>query len=237
MLSMVDLGPPPCRILMVDDHMMFLQAVRSLMQDKLPGVEIDVAETFAEAVAAVGRVRHELVLLDWHLADIHGTRTIELLQEAGCRSRIVYLSGDVSAENIQKGLDAGAVGFIPKTYRFELLIAALGLVLQGGVFLPPEVLGHPQRAAGAHAPAAPPAPPSDAVALVDLETRFPSLTSRQLDVFRAAAKGLSNKLIARELGIAESTVKTHLSVVFAELGVSNRTQAVLQASKEGFRVV
>jgi DNA-binding NarL/FixJ family response regulator len=73
-------------------------------------------------------------------------------------------------------------------------------------------------------------------ALVDIESRFANLTTRQVEVYRAVARGLPNKLIARELGITESTVKTHLSAVYAVLGVNNRTQATFQASREGFRV-
>jgi DNA-binding NarL/FixJ family response regulator len=231
---------------------MFLQSVRSMLLDAVPSLDIDVAATLREALEAASLGCHDLVLLDWHLPDAEGADAVRRLQSAGCVARIVVLSGDASADHITKALGAGAAGFIPKTYSFELLIAALGLVLQGGVFLPPEVLGHalppmpaPRASAGpeaelpggayaqAAAPTAAVAPP---YTLVDLQTRFPSLTTRQLDVYRAATRGLSNKLIARELGIAESTVKTHLSVVFAELGVSNRTQAVLQASREAFRV-
>jgi DNA-binding NarL/FixJ family response regulator len=73
-------------------------------------------------------------------------------------------------------------------------------------------------------------------ALIDIESRFANLTARQAEVYRAVARGLPNKLIARELGITESTVKTHLSAVYAVLGVNNRTQAAFQASREGFRV-
>lgn len=259
MTSMVDWHAMPRRVLFVDDHVMFLQAVRSLLQDAVPNLAVDVVATLQDALAAVNLAHHDLVLLDWHLPDASGADSVRSLQAAGCTARIVVLSGDASTEHIHQALVAGAAGFIPKTYTFELLVAALGLVLQGGVFLPPEILGHALPADGlARRPPLPRAPAEidaarpatnrpDALEdgamvaatgrpLVDLETRFPSLTTRQLDVYRAAARGLSNKLIARELGIAESTVKTHLSVVFAELGVSNRTQAVLQASREGFRV-
>jgi len=254
MTSVFDWHAMPRRVLLVDDHVMFLQAVRSLLQDAVPNLDIDVVATLQDALDAVNLARHDLVLLDWHLPDATGADSVRRLQSAGCVARIVVLSGDASTEHIHQALAAGAAGFIPKSYSFELLVAALGLVLQGGVFLPPEILGHAlpadalarrpplAQAATAVGEARPVAPDGAAMAaatgrpLVDLETRFPSLTTRQLDVYRAAARGLSNKLIARELGIAESTVKTHLSVVFAELGVSNRTQAVLQASREGFRV-
>ena len=72
-------------------------------------------------------------------------------------------------------------------------------------------------------------------ALVHTESRLAVLTARQAEVYRAVARGLPNKLIARELGITEATVKSHLSAVYAVLGVNNRTQAAFQASREGFR--
>jgi DNA-binding NarL/FixJ family response regulator len=259
MMQMVDWRATPRHLLMVDDHVMFLQAAQRLLQDQAPRLSIDIVATLAEAIDAVTRARPDLILLDWHLPDADGAAAIARLREClahGPMPRIVVLSGDASAAHIHEALARGAAGFIPKSYRFEWLISALGLVLEGGVFLPPEVLGHAlpamasappptSGASGTAAPAAPPMPSPDATAtaglprvpqLVDLETRFDSLTRRELDVYRAMARGLSNKLIARELNIEESTVKTHLSRVYAELGVSNRTQAVLLASREGFRV-
>jgi len=140
----------------------------------------------------------------------------------GCAARIVVLSGETSTALIRRTVELGAAGFIPKTYSSEMLVSALDKVLGGRVFLPAEGL------------------PTAVVprAQTDLEhdPRFAGLTSRQIDVYRAAARGLPNKLIARELGIAESTVKTHLSAVFAQLGVRNRTEAAFQASRDGLRI-
>ncbi|UUX95778.1 response regulator [Aquabacterium sp. J223] len=258
MSNLVDWGSKLQRVLMVDDHVMILQAIRSSLLESAPGLEIDMASSFGKALQAVGEKTYELVILDWHLPDGKGVDTVRQLHDSGCTARVVILSGDASTERILLALQAGAAGFIPKTYDMALLAAALGVVIHGGVFLPPEVLGHAGRlpaATDARAigdPIANPLKQADpqhasakrgasatepaAAALVELDARFPSLTGRQLAVFRAAMRGLSNKLIARELGIAESTVKTHLSAVFASLNVSNRTQAVLLASREGFRV-
>ena len=104
-------------------------------------------------------------------------------------------------------------------------MGALELVLDGGIFLPPEVPGDGQGRGHSHAHP-----------LIDAEQRIGELTPRQIDVYRAAARGLPNKLIGRELGIAESTVKTHLQAVYAVLGVRNRTEAAWQASREGIRI-
>jgi DNA-binding NarL/FixJ family response regulator len=104
-----------------------------------------------------------------------------------------------------------------------MMVAALRHVLAGRIFLPLETLN-----------AAPP----------DMENRpgtgsdprLAGLTARQMDVYRAAARGLPNKLIARQLNIAESTVKAHLTAVYTALGVRNRTEAAYQASREGVRI-
>ncbi len=136
------------------------------------------------------------------------------------------LSGDTSAELIRRAVELGAAGFIPKRYSSEAMLAALDLVLAGGIYLPAEVL----RQAGWAVPRR-----TDS-RVIGIEERFSQLTPRQVEVYRAATRGLPNKLIARELGIAESTVKTHLSAVYEVLGVRNRTEAAYQASVEGFRV-
>ena len=103
------------------------------------------------------------------------------------------------------------------------MIAALGQVLAGRIFLPAQSLS--DDAAGATRPAS-----------IEADPRFAGLTARQIEVYLDAARGLPNKLIARRLGIAESTVKTHLTAVFAALGVRNRTEAAYQASREGLRI-
>ena len=108
------------------------------------------------------------------------------------------------------------------------MLSALDVVLKGGIFLPAEAVATPiapQASTGR--------PPADTA---ELQRRLAELTPRQLDAYRAAARGLPNKLIARELGVAESTVKTHLAAVYSVLGVHNRTQAAYQASRGGIRV-
>jgi DNA-binding NarL/FixJ family response regulator len=211
------------RVLMVDDHVMFLQGLKNLLSLLAPALSIDTADALSQALQRAGLADYELVLLDWHLADAEGEQAISRLRDVGCTARIVVLSGETRAALIRNAIELGAAGFIPKTYSSERMLSALQVVLEGGIYLPAEVL----REAAGDAGAAPPAAPRE---------RLAELTPRQLDVYRAAARGLPNKLIARELNIAESTVKTHLSAVYAALGVANRTQAAYQASREGIRV-
>jgi len=210
-------------VLMIDDHVMFLQGMKNLLSVLVPQLRIETTGEMSNAVKLLELAEFDLVLLDWHLADCDGEESIRRLRDAGCMARIVVLSGETNAALIRNSVELGAAGFIPKKYSSEMMVAALGHVLAGRIFLPLETLN-----------AAPP----------DIETRPSSgndprlagLTARQMDVYRAAARGLPNKLIARQLNIAESTVKAHLTAVYTALGVRNRTEAAYQASREGVRI-
>jgi DNA-binding NarL/FixJ family response regulator len=121
---------------------------------------------------------------------------------------------------IKATIDAGAAGFIPKTSTQDILIAALKLILAGGVYIP-NLAMHGRSAAAPHRNGASDGSPS----------AIESLSKRQLEVLARAVQGKPNKVIARELYIAEGTVKAHLSAAFQALGVSNRTEAVYAAAK------
>jgi DNA-binding NarL/FixJ family response regulator len=213
------------KILMVDDHVMFLQGLKTLLGVLAPEHQVDTASTLAEALERDRLAAYDLVLLDWHLAEGDGSASITRLHEAGCTARIVVLSGENGRVLIEHCIELGAAGFIPKTYSSEMMLAALTHVLAGRIYLP--VLSGPSAHLGTSAPPA----RGDAA-----DPRWAALTPRQRDIFRAAARGWPNKIIARELGIAEATVKTHLTAVFAVLGVRNRTEAAVQASRLGITV-
>lgn len=202
-------------ILMIDDHVMFLQGMRTLLQVLAPGHRVDVAADLPMAVQLCRLTAYDLLLLDWHLSAVDGEDSITCLRDAGCAARIVVLSGDQHRVLVERSLELGAAGFIPKTYSSEMMLDALDRVLQGRIFLPA---------------------PADSTTPTGAEHRLGMLTPRQVEVYRAATRGLPNKLIARELGISEATVKTHLTAVYAVLGVRNRTEAAYQASRDGLKV-
>jgi len=211
---------------MIDDHVMVLQALKNLLALAAPQLVVDATDQLTAAVEMAAVTGYDIVLLDWHLSDCDGEAAIRRLRDVGCGARIVVLSGTTNPRLIRHVIDLGAAGFIPKKYSSETMLDALGVVLNGGIYLPPQALTETYAGRnGRHEPAA-----DSNVALFD------GLTRRQVEVYRAATRGLPNKLIARELGIAESTVKSHLSVVYGVLGVANRTEAAYQASREGFRV-
>lgn len=173
------------RVLMVDDHMMVLQGLRSLLDVLMSDLDIDMANTLGVALTLAAGTRHDLVLLDWNLEDIHGDEAIRRLRDVGCAARIVILSGESKPSLIHLALECGACGFIPKRYSSEAMVGALEVVLDGGIFLPSDVPGggvdHGGGFGHAHTHVHP---------LIEAEQRIGDLTPRQIDVYRAAARGL-----------------------------------------------
>jgi len=143
---------------------------------------------------------------------------------------VVVLSSSSNGGRFTQALDQGAMGYIPKLSSNEVLISALRLVLSGGIYIPPEILarwGSPpaadRQAAAASGRGSPP-------------QRTPAdfgLSERQAQVLRLLLEGKSNKLIRRELDLAESTVKNHVSLILKALNVTSRTQAVIAAARMG----
>lgn len=210
-------------VLMVDDHVLFLQGMRALLGLLAPDLEVHTACDQTEALELASRASYEVLLLDWNLAGCRGDDLMSALREAGCGARVVVISGESDPDRIGEMFAHGIAGFIPKTYSGERMLAALETTLAGRVFIPDEVTQR-MRTVGPR------------VAAHQLAARLDLLTPRQHDVFRGAARGLPNKLIARELNISEATVKTHLTAVFGTLGVSNRTEAALFASRVGLHI-
>jgi DNA-binding NarL/FixJ family response regulator len=152
---------------------------------------------------------------------------------------VVVLSATDDAATVMRALDDGAMGFIPKTSSNDVLLGALRLVLAGGVYLPAEVLRHssathphayPTAAAAAHTPA------SAAAAPPELTCRDLGLTDRQAEVLALVVQGKPNKLICRNLNLAEGTVKIHISSILRALNVTNRTEAVVAVGKLGLKL-
>ena len=249
------------RVLMLDDHLMLLQGLKTLLRKLAPELKVDISVCMDDGLQMAAASNYELILLDWYLGEgsvkTTGSLNIQRLRDVGSTARIVVLSGQTDAALIREAIEAGASGFIPKKYGSENMLAALRVVISGGIFLPIDAMYEkPGDKAGQGVAAIVAAStgtsldtslsvvdPSQELhsrratdGLVDIESRFSVLTPRQAEVYRAAARGLPNKLIARELGITESTVKTHLSAVYAVLEVNNRTQAAFQASREKIRV-
>lgn len=212
------------KVLLIDDHALFRDALALLITQKLPGLSLLQAGSMAEALQALQADPDvTLALLDLGLPDSQGLDSLARMHDAAPLVTVVVLSADERRETIIAAIEAGAAGFIPKTAQGSVLDNALRVVLDGGVYVPREALDAPggQRFAG----------------LLPAATAPLDLSPRQLDVLRLLIEGKSNKLICRELDLSESTVKTHLGAIFRRLDVNSRTQAVLAAARMGLRLL
>jgi len=215
------------KVLLVDDHALLRDGLALVMAQEFIGLQLLQAGTLAEAHAALRRdpdVR--LVLLDLALPDGDGIRALPQLRDEAPGATLVALSADESTETVLAAINAGAAGYIPKSAQAGVMLAALRVVLSGGVYLPPAALERREVPRGGSAPWAP-------------ASQWPEdlgFSPRQTDVLRLLVEGKSNKLISRELDMSESTVKTHLAAIFRKLDANSRTQAVVAAARLGLRL-
>jgi DNA-binding NarL/FixJ family response regulator len=212
------------RILVVDDHALIREALRTVLR------ELDGNVSIREAASCRDAMRHleqdsdlDLILLDLGLPDRDGFAVLAELRERFPATSIVVLSALNDQANVARALDLGALGFIPKSASRELMLGALRLVFAGGIYIPPDIL------------AAKPANPAPATAEEASSPNDLGLTDRQLDVLGLMMQGKSNKAICRTLDLAEPTVKKHVTAILQALNVTNRTEAVIAAGKLGWK--
>jgi len=212
------------KLLVVDDHPLMREAVQSVVARLEPGAAVLAAVDSERGFAiAAAEPDLDLVLLDLNLPGLAGIPALKAWRRRHPEVPVVVLSSANDRPTVLAAIAAGAAGFVPKSSPNEVLLGALRLVLAGGKYLPPEALA-PVAGPGARpARAAENARPAATLGLTD----------RQAQVLKLLAAGKSNKLISRELDLAERTVKAHLSAIFRALGVTTRTQAALAAAKLG----
>lgn len=201
------------RVLIADDHQLFREGLREVLRQFDGQATIVEAGDFAEAVASVSAAI-DLVLLDLNMPGDtweNGVQRIADVLPDGCR--LVILSASEDQRQIRQCVALGAAGFIPKTSSGRVMLSALRLVMEGGVYLPQAILS---IAAG----------PTQSA-----DIPVGTLTPRQRDVMALLSEGKSNKEIARALDLAEGTVKLHVTAILRALGVNNRTRAVVAAAQ------
>jgi DNA-binding NarL/FixJ family response regulator len=215
------------KILVVDDHVLIREALRGVLRE-LKGEAAVIIEA-PDSRQAMRQIEQnpdvELVLLDLGLPDRDGFEILAELAERYPTISVVVHSAHQDRERVMKALDLGAMGFIPKSARREVLLGAFNLIFSGGIYIPPEILDRRQPALAAQAGAA---SPRRSVSAADL-----GLTGRQMEVLALMMRGKSNKAICRVLDLAEPTVKIHVSAILKALKVANRTEAVMTAAALG----
>jgi DNA-binding NarL/FixJ family response regulator len=204
------------KIYLADDHGLFRSGLKYLLTGLDPSLDITEASTLAE-LASASLSQFDLVLIDMRFDGADALPLIsELILRAG-KARVVVISGDDSPERVRRCIDAGAMGFLPKSEDQSRLLPALRLVLSGGIYLPANAI----KVFSSHADSGPP------------QGRIQQLLSaRQWEILTHALNGTPNKIISRDLNIAEGTVKAHLSKIYQLIGVRNRTEAVYMMANE-----
>lgn len=231
------------KVLLVDDHPLILAALQSVIQglgDDVTVAGVDSADKARATLAA--DADYDLVLLDLALGDADGFDVLAEFRATYPAVPVVVVSASDRTSDVIRAIDLGAMGFVPKRSSNAALFEALRMVMAGGLYVPPnmlglEISGHTvggDTVPGVMRPAvdvplgerARPEPHQEVQAMADI-----GLTPRQRDVLGLLLQGMPNKLIARELNLSVETVKDHVAAVLRALGVSSRTQAVLAVSQ------
>lgn len=206
------------KVLIADDHPLVRDALARTLRLVVPDVEVVEAGDYASAENQLAAHGADLALLDLHMPGMEPVQGLQRLRALFPAVPLAVASGDDDPAVMRATLAAGAVAFLPKSAAPELLQQALRTVLGGGSYLPRQALE-----------GWPPASPSSPSA----RPQASALTPRQKDVLRCLLQGRPNKLIARELGLTEGTVKIHIAAILRALQARNRTEAVVVAQSMG----
>lgn len=201
------------RILLADDHDMVRETISAYLQSQ-GGADVTLATDLPGALEKIsGTGPFDLVLLDFNMPGMAGLDGLTQALRANGGKGVAILSGSAPARVAQDALDAGAVGFIPKTMGAQSLLNAVRFMGAGETYLPVDLMrddsstaSHPLR---------------------------DKLSPRELEVLDGLCRGQSNKEIARDLGLQEVTIKLHVRTLCRKLDAKNRTQAALTAKEAG----
>jgi DNA-binding NarL/FixJ family response regulator len=198
------------KILVVDDHALVREGLHQVLKGLDEGVAVLQAGTCAQAFALADEHPDlDLVLLDYQLPDLQGLAALDVFGQQHPELPVVMLSGTADVHTMRQALQSGASGFVSKSSLSDALLGAVRMVLEGGVYCPPELQGGTAPHSG--------------------------LTPRQERVLRGLMDGRSNREIGAALHLSEETIKDHVSAILRHFEVQNRTQAVMEASRRGYR--
>ena len=202
-------------ILLVDDHTLFREALRNLLEQSFGSQRIIEAASPQEAFRYSPLFDElDMILLDLDFPEYNGLEALPTFQLVAPATPVVVLSASEKPSDIRRAICGGAAGYIPKTISGNAMLEAIRQVLDGEIFLPPgfaAILENCQQDAA----------------------NTTGLTGRQLEILQLMADGRTNKAIARITGITEGTVKLHVTAVLKALGAGNRTEAVVLAGRRG----
>ncbi|MCU0951913.1 MAG: response regulator transcription factor, partial [Burkholderiaceae bacterium] len=220
------------KILLVDDHSLITDALRILLLDIDPNANVFTAGDAEGAERLLDQHPDaDLMLLDLGIPGASGTSVLEALVARAPDLKILVLSGVQDQRSVMRVLQLGAAGFVPKSMASETLVSAIKFVLSGGVYIPADLLDDVTRGAAMLG-----LPERGRDMLGQPTQNRIQLTERQEQVLQLLARGAPIKIICRELGLSEGTVKTHVTAIYRAFGASNRTEALLAARRQGYDV-
>ncbi|WP_199336848.1 response regulator [Oscillatoria sp. FACHB-1407] len=201
---------PQIRVLIADDHSIFRQGLATII-DRNPEMQVIAqADDGQQAIALFREHQPDVTLMDLRMPQVGGVEAITAICAEFKSARIIVLTTYDGDEDIYRGLQAGAKGYLLKDSKPDELLDAIRIVHRGQQYIPPDVGAKLVQRMG-----------------------NPELSERELEVLRSMAQGMTNQDIAAALNIGESTVKSHVNRILGKLGVSDRTQAVIIAVKRG----
>ena len=207
----------PIRVLVVDDHAVVREGLRAFLELQEGIAVVAEAGDGREAVETAARLRPDVILMDLVMPRLDGIAAMRELRETAPEARVIVLTSFLDDDKLLPALRLGAAGYLLKNARPEEVARAVHAAHAGETLLDPVVAARLVETLAADGDAEP----------------LDRLTPREHEVLVLLGRGFPNKLIARELGVAEKTVKTHVGHVLAKLGVTDRTQAAVVAVRAG----
>ncbi|MBR2137381.1 MAG: response regulator transcription factor [Alphaproteobacteria bacterium] len=217
------------KILIADDHELFLQGLEFILKKEYPDATIIAAKDYVGIFDVLdnGEV-FDLIITDLAMPGANWLTAIKKIHQQAPDTPIVIISAVFDREILQKTFDIGVSGYISKSFPNGLIVSAINLVMAGGMYIPPDVLQMSINTSSQRV--------REIVRDLDEANTDSSekvLTPRQMDVLKCLEKGLSNKQIAYKLGLSEGTVKIHITLLMRALDVTNRLAAVRAAVDRG----
>jgi two-component system nitrate/nitrite response regulator NarL len=211
------------KVLLVDDHTLFRSGVRSLLQRNPRFNVVGEASDGVDGVKRAMQFRPDVILLDLHMPGMSGVEALQLILQDWPEAAVIMLTVSEEAEDLATALHAGARGYLIKNIDADYLVRAIERAAAGESVLAESMAAKLVAQLQKQREPKPPAPPSE----------LDKLTPREREILACLARGESNKLIARVLDLAESTVKIHVQNILKKLGLSSRVQAAVFAVEQG----
>jgi two-component system, NarL family, response regulator LiaR len=209
--------PDPIRVLIVDDHSVVREGLRAFLELQDGFEVVGEAADGEKAIVSATRLRPNVILMDLVMPQLDGVAAMRRLREEVPDARVIVLTSFLDDDKLLPALRAGAAGYLLKNAEPQELARAVRAAHSGEAVLDPVVAARLV----------------ETLAAADGQEPLDRLTPREREVLGLVGRGFSNKRIAKELGIAEKTVKTHVGHVLAKLGVTDRTQAAVVAVRSG----